>query len=180
MARQVGRWGPARRNLVASFRSLKQARRAMDTLEAQGFDAGAIRLEGPGAQPSGRSDTRGRDAAVPRFVASRVLGGMIVGAGAGLAVGLIASFAAGGSTLVITMSAVAGVVVGTVVAMMIAGVGSIDVTPDWERTFEPQRPGPVTVAVGSDDEGKVARAEEAIQDLDPIEVTRVDDRGEPV
>jgi sporulation related protein len=89
MARKVGRWGPARRNLVASFRSLKQARRARDTLEAQGFDAGAIQIEGAG-------------------------------------------------------------------------------TP------------PVTVAVGSDDTSKVARAEEAISDLDPIEIKRVDERGEPV
>jgi len=150
----------------------------MDTLEAQGFDAGAIRLEGAGAPD--RVDTRRRDAGVPRHVASRAFAGMIFGAGAGLAVGLLAALAAGGYTLVVAMAAVAGVVVGTVVGMMIAGVGSIDVTPDWERTFEPDQAGPVTVAVGSDDEQKVERAEEAIQDLDPVEVKRVDDRGEPV
>jgi hypothetical protein len=40
--------------------------------------------------------------------------------------------------------------------------------------------GPVTVAVGSDDPTKVARAEEAISDLDPIEVQRVDEHGDPI
>jgi hypothetical protein len=95
MVRRVGRWGPARRNLVARFRSLRQARRAIDKLESEGFDAGAIRLEGAGGAA--------RDEA-----------------------------------------------------------------------------GPVTVAVGSDDPIKVDRGQEAIQDLDPIDVKRVDEHGDPV
>ena len=180
MARRVGVWGPARRNLVASFRSLKQARRAIDTLESHGFDAGAIRLEGAGVPAPGEADTRRRDAAVPRHVASRVFAGMLLGAAVGLSVGLIGAFAAGGSTLAVAMAAVGGVVAGTVIGMMIAGVGTIDVTPDWERTFDRDQAGPVTVAVGSDDPNKVARAQEAISGLDPIEVKRVDERGDPV
>ena len=102
MARRVGRWGPARRNLVASFRSLKQARRAINTLESTGFDAAAIQLESERPPEERAPETPGDQA------------------------------------------------------------------------------GPVTVAVGSDDPIKVARAEEAISDLDPIEVKRVDEHGDPV
>jgi len=102
MARRIGRWGPARRNLVASFRNLKQARRAMNTLESEGFDAAAIQLENEGPPERQAPDAPGDQA------------------------------------------------------------------------------GPVTVAVGSDDPVKVARAEEAISDLDPIEVKRVDEHGDPV
>jgi len=110
MVRRESRWGPARRNLVASFRSLTQARRAMDTLEAHGFDAAAIRLE----RAAGR---RGR---------------------------------------------------------------RTPATPAPPRNVDPQRPGPVTVAVGSDHPEKVEQAQEALRDLDPIELQRVDEHGEPV
>jgi hypothetical protein len=96
MTRSRSRWGPTRRNLIASFRSLTQARKAMDALESRGFDEGAIRVEGA---PTGG----------PR-----------------------------------------------------------------------PTPGPVTVAVGSDDENKVERAEDAIRELHPIEVRRVNERGDPV
>jgi hypothetical protein len=61
MSRKIGRWGPARRNLVASFRNLRQARRAMDTLESQGFDAAAIQVEAASAAapaPAGKDAER--------------------------------------------------------------------------------------------------------------------------
>ena len=90
MAKKEPLFSPALRNVVARFRTMRQARKAMDTLEAHGFDAGAIRLEGARA------------------------------------------------------------------------------------------PGAVTVAAGSDDAAKVAHAEEAIRDLDPIDLNRVDEHGEPV
>jgi hypothetical protein len=87
MAHDEPLFSPARRNVVARFRTRRQARKATDALEAHGFDAGAIRLDGAG---------------------------------------------------------------------------------------------PVTVAAGSDDPEKVAHAEEAIRDLDPIDLNRVDEHGEPV
>ncbi len=179
MARSESRWGLTRRNLVASFRSLKQARKAIDTLESHGFDAGAIRLEGAGV-PRGKLDTRRRDAAVGRFVASRAAVGLVIGGGLGLGLGVIAGSLVGASAFAFALAGVAGAVVGSAIGFMVAGVASIDVTPDWERTFERDKAGPVTVAVGSDDGDKVERAQEAIEDLSPIEVHRVDEHGESV
>lgn len=173
-------FSPAQRNVVATYPTLKQARKAMDALESHGFDAGAIRLEGPGVPPSGEQDTRRRDAAVPRFVGSRTAIGGIGGSVLGAIIGIVGGSIAGVSAFALAVSAVAGAVVGGAIGMMVAGVGSIDVTPDWERTFEQDRAGPVTVAAGSDDPIKVAQAEEALRDLDPINVSRVDEHGQPV
>jgi hypothetical protein len=173
-------FSPAHRNVVARFRNLKQARRAIDTLESHGFDAGAIRLEGGGVSSSGTLDTRRRDAAVSRFVGSRTLVGLLIGGAAGFGIGMIAGVTIGGTAITMAVGGTAGVVVGGAIGMMVAGVGSIDVTPEWERTFESDRGGPVMVSAGSDDPIKVAQAHEALSDLDPIEVERVDERGEPI
>jgi hypothetical protein len=173
-------FSPAQRNVVATFRNLKEARKAMDALESHGFEAGAIRLEGPGVAPSGKADTRRRDAGVSRLVGSRTAAGLIVGGILGLGIGLVVGALAAGSATSLAVGGAAGCIVGGAIGFMVAGVSSIDVTPDWERTFEKDRSGPVTVSAGSDDPIKVAQAQEALRDLDPVNVTRVDERGEPL
>jgi hypothetical protein len=173
-------FSPAHRNVVARFRTLKQARKAIDALEANGFDAGAIRLEGAGVPARDKADTRLRDTAVPRFVGSHSLAGSIVGGAIGSGLGIIAGAMAGASVTSLVAGGTAGVLIGGIIGLLLAGVGSLDVTPDWERTFEGDRTGPVTVSAGSDDPVKVAQAQSALRDLDPIDLARVDERGAPL
>jgi hypothetical protein len=64
--------------------------------------------------------------------------------------------------------------------MMIAGVGSLDVTPDWELTFERDGDGRIVVAVRSEDPEKAESAVEVLDELEPVSVRQVDARGRPL
>ena len=175
-------WRPARRNVVALFGEMKEARAAIDALEAHGFDAGSISLEGPQAsRASEREDTRRRDARVSRFVGARVVVGIVAGAVIGMALGIgIVAFTAGADVIPMLIAAVAGAVGGGSIGMMIAGVGSIDVTPDWELTFDREREGRIMVAVGSEDPEMAQSAADVFHDLQPISVKQVDARGRQI
>lgn len=175
------RWRPARRNVVAAFRDMRAARKAIDALEARGFEAVSISLEGAAAQRAeSQTDTAARDAKVVSHVGFRAGAGMLIGGAIGLAVALVAAgVVMKGSALAIIVAGVAGTVVGSTIGMMVAGVGSLDMTPDWELTFEDQ-PGRILVAVGAEDPDALGRAGEVLKDLDPVDVRRVDERGRPV
>ncbi len=179
-SRSMG-WRPARRNVVALFREMKDARAAIDALEAHGFDAGSISLEGPQASHAAdREDTRRRDARVSRFVGERVVAGAaiagVIGAGVGV---LIVALTAGAELVPMLIAAVAGAVGGGSIGMMVAGVGSIDVTPDWELTFERDHAGRIMVAVGSEDPEAAQKVIEVLHDLEPVEVKQVNASGRP-
>src|SRR5687768_14879478 len=134
-SRSMG-WQPARRNVVALFKDMKDARAAIDALEAHGFDAGSISLEGPQASRAAeREDTRRRDARVSRFIGAHVVYGIVIGGVIGMGIGLlIVGLTTGAELMPMVLAAVAGAVGGGSIGMMVAGVGSIDVTPDWELT----------------------------------------------
>lgn len=172
-------WRPARRNVVALFREMKEARAAIDALEARGFDAGSISLEGPqAARATERADTRRRDARVSGFVASHVILGIVIGGVIGMGTGIaIVAFSAGAEAIPMLLAAIAGAVGGGSIGMMIAGVGSLDVTPDWELTFERDGAGRIMVAVGSEDPKAAQEAVDVLHDLEPVAVKQVDASG---
>jgi hypothetical protein len=179
-SRAVG-WRPAHRNVVALFDEMTRAREAIGALEAHGFDAGSISLEGPpAARAANRADTRRRDARVSRFIGSRVAASAILGAALGAGIGILIAAIVSGSTLAMASAGVGGAIVGGTIGMMIGGVGSLPVTPDWELTFEGDREGRVMVAVGADDPAKAREAREVLDGLDPVSVKQVDAAGRPV
>ncbi|MFY9588652.1 MAG: hypothetical protein WAT66_14505 [Actinomycetota bacterium] len=184
MARSIGAmgWQPARRNVVALFPQMKDARAAIDALEAHGFDAGTISLEGPRAdRASEREDTRRRDAGVTGTVAARVIAGASIGAAIGLGTGvLVVAFTAGAELIPMLIAALAGTVGGGSIGMMLAGVGTLDVTPDWELTFERDSAGRIMVAVGSEDRKQAQEAADVLHDLNPLSVKQVDAAGLPL
>jgi outer membrane lipoprotein SlyB len=182
MASRAMGWRPARRNVVALFDEMKQAREAIGALEAHGFDAGSISLEGaPATRAANREDTRRRDARVPRFVGSHVAVGAIVGGALGVGIGiLIAALAVGGSAVALTSGGVGGAIVGGAIGVMIAGVSSLPVTPDWELTFERDRDGRIMVAVGAEDPAKAQEAAQVLDELQPVSVKQVDASGRPL
>jgi len=163
-----GRVGPS--SVEAVFADMRQARAAIDDLEAHGIDAGEITLQGkPVERAVERRDTRRRDARVSRHIGARAGIGLTIGGLAGGIVALIVSSIATGSTVAIVAVTLAGVVGGGAIGLMIGGVSSMDVTPDWELTFE-STPGPVVVEVTTDDPSEATVAEDVLSERHPKDI----------
>jgi len=157
----------------AVFTNLDAARAAMDELEGSGIDAGKITLEGaPAERAATRSDTRRRDARLSRHVGAHFGLGLIVGAVAGGGIGVFVAAIAASAPLAIVLAGVAGVVAGGAIGGMIGGVSSMDVTPDWELTFDRATGSHVAVEVSSDDPQEIDVAVRVLQGRRPIELKR--------
>lgn len=161
-----------RSSVEAVFADLRQARAAIDDLEAHGIDAGEITLEGkPIERAAFRGDTRPRDARVTRHVGKRAGIGLVIGGIAGGLIGVIVSSMATSSALAIMAVTLASIVAGGAIGLMVGGVSSIDVTPDWELTFEPAA-GPVVVEVTTDDPSEATTATNVLSERHPRDLHR--------
>ncbi|HXF36070.1 MAG TPA: hypothetical protein VNO17_02680, partial [Actinomycetota bacterium] len=165
------------RGVVARFADAEGARAAIDALERAGVEAASISVEGPAAEraqaPGG--DVRAREAAMTGAVGRRVLLGGGLGAVAGALIGfLIAVVWRGGDLGMVASSVgvVAGAVMGGGVGGVAAGMSALRATEGWELTFEPRARGEVVVRVDAEREEDVARGEEILRELRPLEVRR--------
>jgi hypothetical protein len=175
----------ARHNVVAVFADMEQGRDAVDALGGAGIDGSEISVLGrPIEEAAGRTDTRDRDAAVAREVASKTA----AGAAAGTAVGGVAGFLAGLVAFAIPgigpvlgagvwAATAAGGVAGGALGGVLGGVSATDMTDAWELTFDSVREGRVLVGVHSDSESDVARGEETLAKHNPLRLERFDANG---
>jgi len=161
--------GNARTSSVeAVYADLRHAREAIDELEARGIEAGDISLGGrPVARAADRKDTRRRDARVSRYVGARSGAGLAIGGILGAIIGVVLAIVLGGHAGAIAGAGVGGLIAGGAIGVMIGGVSSIDVAPDWELTFEPERGEGVVVEVRSVDPNEVSLAEQVLEKSHP-------------
>lgn len=159
---------------VATFRSMKDARKAIAALERHGVRASSITLAGEELEATRLSGTGRRDERLLRF-GTRTMGtGIALGTVAGGVVG-----AAVGGLLYGWLSVGMWACVG--VGVVIVGVlgffsATIGVTPQSEAgmaALESDDPeGDVTVEVGTTDDDEIAAAERALDSASPEQVDR--------
>jgi outer membrane lipoprotein SlyB len=166
---------------------MDMARRALDALEFAGIDAGRISLEGGVAQQAAddaniSANTVDRDKPMVEHIVWRVviwgIAGAIVGAIAGLifeAIGVEVVPAVGDSIAVAMLSyALLGLIIGA----LVGGMSGISQGEGWELTVQPQRvDGNVFVAVHSNDQKDIQRAEQVLRTKDALSVSQYDERG---
>ena len=157
-------------SVEAVFADLREARAAIDALEAKGIDAGEIMLQGkPVERAAEQPDTTQRDASVTRHIGARAGLGLMIGGAAGGVIAVIVTLAIGMSWVAVASATLAGIVGGGAIGLMVGGVSGIDVTPDWELTFDP-RPGPVVVEVTTDDPSEAAVADDVLSHRNPKDI----------
>jgi len=203
----MSRDGLAEFNVVGSFPDMEQARKAMTRLGRSGLDAGKVSLLGRQvdseiADPSDLADmsdsdivaitddsngstaaddaqTGDRDQAVVRYVGRRTGLGAIAGAAVGGTVALVAGAAVLGSPEL--GAAVAGVAAGGALGGVTAGIASIDLSDDWEQTYEDASQGKYSVVlVRADDREEAGTSAESLRKADAQSVRVFDSSGAPV
>lgn len=155
----------AAHNVVATYPSPDEARRALTMLERKGVEGADIELFGPGLAaakaPLTNDELRKTDmdaaGALGKRFAAVSAGVALVGGGLGALVGyLIAGDAAG--TLV---GAIGGVIVGGLLGFLYGGYGNLPTSAQWEDTYAGV--GETSLAVHSDDAGQVETALDALR-----------------
>jgi len=171
----------AKLNVVATYPDMEAARRAMAALERAGVDGDDISLLGrQAAQAASATETSQRDAHLAGDVGKRTVVGGAAGTALGAAAGAIAFVIPGVGPAVgagIWATTLGGAVAGGAVGSVVGGVSSINLSEDWELTYDDVRNGRALVAVHTDDSDQAERLEELLRKEDPIKVERFDAAG---
>ncbi|HEX6262710.1 MAG TPA: hypothetical protein VF097_07675 [Actinomycetota bacterium] len=162
--------------LVATFSDQERARRAALALERRGIEGSSVSLESAGREgpPVEAGDTRAGDRRLSRDVGARVGVGAVIGTIAGgilgLALGLLAFPGAG-----VWASTIGAAIAGGAVGGIIGGVSGLGTGGAWQRTYAEIREERVVVGVTHSDPDILDRAEQALRELEPDRLERLDD-----
>ncbi len=171
-----------RSNIMAVFRDLTSARRAIAALGDAAIEAEKISLAGPTAGAASRQGMTDLDIRIARFLANRVAvgatAGALAGAGLGLFVGITAltildwhvSF---GAVFASMLFGAAGL---SAMGGFTAGTYDLQAAESQELPFDDSR-GPAIVGVHSEKREEIALAVEVLKEQHPVEVYRTDSRG---
>ena len=163
--------GSSGHGVLAVYPDMTTARDAMTTLESKGIDAVNIQLVGEQAERAAADhDVSRRDRRVTRFVSSRAVVGLVIGAVVGGLLGLLIGSVVDGPA---GIYALAGAIFIGLFGFAVAGYATLDADPQWELTFEPTSPGEVALQVRTDDESVVERASAALEDTAALKVKRL-------
>jgi outer membrane lipoprotein SlyB len=159
--------------VIARYRDLDEARKALTALERHGIEGSRISLEGQApTRAASEHDTLDRDRRVTRQIGSRValsgLAGAIVGGLAGYLLGDVAFGAAGA----VWAAAIGGVIAGAAVGGVLAGYATPAMSDEWELTHEYEPDGEVAVRVTSSDPRELDKAAEVLRAKGPISIER--------
>jgi hypothetical protein len=169
--------------VIATFGSMDDAQRALDALDWAGIETAEVSLHGRAADLRAQDDdqpsSRARDRRLAGYVVRRTLIGTILAAATCTLIGLIA----GVITAVLTDGASDGVVIGVALAVsaafgvivggLLGAESTLNVHPGWEASFAGRRDGAVSIAVQSEAERDVVRAETVLRAKRPISLHRL-------
>jgi outer membrane lipoprotein SlyB len=160
-------------DVIARYRDLDQARKALTALERHGIEGSRISLEGQApSRAAAEHDTLDRDRRVTRQVGRRVALSGLAGAVLGGLAGYLLGGVAFGSTAAVWAAAIGGVIAGAAVGGVMAGYATPAMSEEWELTHEYEPDGEVAVRVTSNDPRELDKAAEVLRAKDPISVER--------
>jgi hypothetical protein len=160
-------------DIIATYRTLDDARQAMAALERGGVGSDAISLEGrPVARAAVETDTSSRDRHVAAQVGSRALLGGVLGGLVGAVIGGVVGWLVFSSLGPILGSALAGAIAGGAVGGAVGGYGTPAESEDWELTHEAEPDGPVRIRVRSEDFDELDRAAQVLAAKRPLDLRR--------
>jgi hypothetical protein len=173
----------ARYNVVAEYRDLESARRALERLQLHGVEAANISISG-GAAREAADDTsqrnmRTRDLRLGERVLARSLAGASAGGTIGailaaIGVGIALAAADYGAGIWIPIAFGAGILIGITGGGMGAAAVSLPLTPDYDLTYatEHDRHGEVFVSVHSERQEDIERAQSLLQEKQALRLRR--------
>lgn len=154
-------------NLVATYPSPDEARRAMVRLERRGVEANDIELFGPGLDmadmPVTNDEQRAVDGAALGSLERRTALGVLIGALLGVAIGLGAAATVSGRAGPMLAAGLGGLLVGSPLGFLYAGFTGLAVNDQWQETFQSDG-GTTLVAVHSADGHEIEVALAALRD----------------
>lgn len=170
-------------NVVGILSGMDAAREAIVALGRAGVESDKVSLLGRLAEEAAAApDTRERDLRAVKHVAK----GAGLGAAAGGALGGIGGLVAGATALqlpgigaVVAAGIWAGLA-GSTVGAFVGGVASVDLSEDWELTYQSVHDGNVLVAVHGDSEDEARQATAVFEATGAESIRRFDARGRRV
>lgn len=177
----MSRRRPSEDNVVAVYPDLETARAGVVALGRAGVEADKVSLLGRVAEEAATApDTRVRDL--------RASGDVAKGAGVGAAAGSLLGLLAGAAAFTLPgigpvkgagvwSAAAAGAAAGGAVGGMVGGVASVDLSEDWELSYQPVRDGKALVAVHTDSQEEGDAAAAVLNGTEPEEIARLDAQG---
>ena len=133
---------------MARFPSPADARAAIEALQSAGIDGDDITLLSPFPQESRRSSELA-DGRIARYLARRVVVGVLVGVAGGLGVGALAGLVLVGATspptplAEVVALAIAGIIIGAPLGAYIGFERAGTLSDAWSTTFDELEPGAI-------------------------------------
>lgn len=176
-------------NVVAAFRDLEVAEDALEALREEGFRDDDISLLGrPIEEVEGDvQDAQGPGEPVGGNVFTQTFAGGAAGGAAGGVIGALATAAVAtipGVGLVAGTGALLGFLggagAGATVGAIVEGESALRTNHSWGQALDAIREGAIIVGVHDADGERVSRAHRILADKQPMDIRRVDSRGESV
>lgn len=177
----------AQHNVIAAFRDLEYATDAIGALREAGFSETELSILGrsPDDLEVVSEDETGEP--MPGTVFKDIAVGSLGGGGIGAVLGALGGAAVAlipGVGLVVGTGAVLGALggggAGATVGSIVEGEASLRSDASWDQTFDAMKTGAVVVGAHHDDRSRIDEAQAIFERLDPMQIKRVNDRGEEV
>jgi hypothetical protein len=183
IAEEISAYGGtfAEYNVVAAYRDMPSAKKAIDAIDWAGIDGINVSLLGRRAAEAATDtmeETEQADERLSRDIIRRVLVGGAAGVIIGLPLGLLAY--AIYDELGLWVSILGGMIMFGIIGALLGGMWDLDANPQAEVTYHTTPPGHILVGVKSDRKQLVDRAEFVLEKRDPLMIHRYDARGHPI
>lgn len=177
----------AQHNVIAAFRDLEYASDALGKLREAGFAESDLSILGRSPEDLEVVSEDETGEPMPGTVFKDVAAGSLGGGGIGAVLGALGGAAAAlipGVGIVVGTGAVIGAIsgggLGGTVGAIVEGEASMRSDASWDQTFDAMKTGAVVVGAHHDDESRIREAEAVMAELDPMQIKRVNDRGQEV
>lgn len=179
----------SRHNVVAAYRDMEYASDALGRLREAGFSDDELSILGrtPDEVEVVAEDEVGEPLAGGGGVITHVFAGGAVGGTIGALLGAAGGAAVAaipGVGMVVGVGALLGALgaggAGATVGSILEGESALRSDASWRQTFDAMKDGAIVVGVHTDDHDRVTEAERILTAGDPMQVERLNDRGQTV
>lgn len=174
-------------NVIAAFRDLERAEEAREALHQVGFEDAELSILGRPVEEVEETTQAGPGEPIGGSVAKHVVTGGAVGAVGGGVLGALATAAvvslpgigmvAGTGAL---LGAIGGAGAGSTVGSIVEGESALRTGHSWKQALDAIKEGAVILGVHGEDAERVADAERVLATVTPMDLRRVNARGETV